>query len=247
MLTCSNCILFPSSHAPCKWKQRILFSPSASISPLCCCCWWDMVRSYAAAAAILFRCLQCQQLLLQAVWKQGEESLCLLPAVLLLLLLLLLLYCETRIKSTPDLGSLRQVVQQFAHFWRGRKARKQEGRGIWIISQASKQARRNSDWKFSSLLRAREREKNGRREASGTVICSAFSEASFSVEHITLILLCRHPSGCSLPPPCLLSVVFVLCNPLHKRNRNLLGDGFIIAKEIGVVLAKCAPFHTIVI
>ncbi|KAH9553236.1 hypothetical protein CY35_09G108500 [Sphagnum magellanicum] len=73
------------------------------------------LRSYAAAA-ILFRCLQCQQLLLQAVWKQGEESLCLLPAVLLLLLLLLLLYCETRIKSTPDLGSLRQVVQQFAHF-----------------------------------------------------------------------------------------------------------------------------------
>ncbi len=116
MLTCSNCILFPSSHAPCKWKQRILFSPSASISPLCCCCWWDMVRSYAAAAAILFRCLQCQQLLLQAVWKQGEESLCLLPAGLLLLLLLLLLFCETRIKSTPDLGSLRQVVQQFAHF-----------------------------------------------------------------------------------------------------------------------------------
>ncbi len=76
---------------------------------------WSL-RSCAAAAAILFRCLQCQQLLLQAVWKQGEESLCLLPAVLLLLLLLLLLFCETRIKSTPDLGSLRQVVQQFAHF-----------------------------------------------------------------------------------------------------------------------------------
>jgi hypothetical protein len=95
--------------------------------------------------------------------------------------------------------------------------------------------------------REREREKNGRREASGTVICSAFSEASFSVEHITLILLCGHPSGCSPPPPCLLSVVFVLSNPLHKRNRNLLGDGFIISREIGVALAKCAPFHTIVI
>lgn len=104
---------------------------------------WSL-RSYAAAAH-LFRCLRCQQLLLQAVWKQGEESLFLLPAVLLLLLLLLLLFCKSRIKSTPDLGSLRQVVQQFAHFLRGRKARKQEGRGIWIISQASKQARRNSD------------------------------------------------------------------------------------------------------
>jgi uncharacterized membrane protein len=105
---------------------------------------WSL-RPYAAAAAILFRCLRCQQLLLQAVWKQGEENLCLLPAVLLLLLLLLLLFCKSRIKSTPDLGSLRQVVQQFAHFLRGRKARKQEGRGIWIISQASKQASRNSD------------------------------------------------------------------------------------------------------
>jgi len=94
---------------------------------------WSL-RSYAAAAH-LFRCLRCQQLLLQAVWKQGEESLFLLPAVLLLL------FCKSRIKSTPDLGSLRQVVQQFAHFLRGRKARKQEGRGIWIISQAS----RNSD------------------------------------------------------------------------------------------------------
>ncbi len=104
---------------------------------------WSL-RSYAPAA-ILFRCLQCQQLLLQAVWKQGEENLCLLPAVLLLLLLLLLLFCKTIIKSTPDLGSLRQVVQEFAHFLKGRKARKQEGRGVWIISQAIKQASKQEE------------------------------------------------------------------------------------------------------
>jgi hypothetical protein len=33
---------------------------------------WSL-RAYAAAV-ILFRCLQCQQLLLQAVWKQGERE-----------------------------------------------------------------------------------------------------------------------------------------------------------------------------
>jgi hypothetical protein len=99
---------------------------------------WSL-RSYAAAA-ILFRCLQCQQLLLQAVWKQGEESLCLLPAVLLLLLLLLLLFCKSIIKSTPDLGSLRQVVQQFAHFLRGKKARRKGSLNHQPSKQASKQA-----------------------------------------------------------------------------------------------------------
>jgi hypothetical protein len=134
---------------------------------------WSL-RSYAAAA-ILFRCLQCQQLLLQAVWKQGEESLCLLPAVLLLLLLLLLLFCKTRIKSTPDLGSLRQVVQQFAPFLRGRKARKQEGRGVWIISQASKQASKQEEIVIENFLRARERE---RRMVGGRRLALSFAVRS---------------------------------------------------------------------
>jgi hypothetical protein len=65
--------------------------------------------------------------------------LCLLPAVLLLLLLLLLLFCKTIIKSTPDLGSLRQVVQQFAHFLRGKKARRKGSLDHQPCKQASKQ------------------------------------------------------------------------------------------------------------
>jgi hypothetical protein len=97
--------------------------------------------------------------------------LCLLPAVLLLLLLLLLLFCKTRIKSTPNLGSLRQVVQQFAPFLRGRKARKQEGRGVWIISQASKQ----EEIVIENFLRARERE---RRMVGGRRLALSFAVRS---------------------------------------------------------------------